>query len=133
MKFTIDVIKENVESLNLFFHSFEHDGKKIDPDPGVVQKLGIAVRNAIRSTLFVPVVNTIGEIKEELQKKEAKSKTKINIEMELGDAMLIMAALDSDNKIRPPDSVLQPALKKMETQVDNIVEAMNSTDEQRFH
>lgn len=135
MKFSIDVIKENVEPLNLFFHSFEHDGKKIDPDPGVVQKLGIAVRNAIRSALFVPVVNTIGEIKEELQKKEAKSKTKINIEMTLNDAMLIVAAFSPNSKCCDGRMVgkAKEAVGRMETQVDHIVEGLDNEAEGKFH
>lgn len=128
MKFTIDVVKENVEPISLFFHSWEHDGKKIDADPRIVQKLAIAVRKAIRSVLFVPVVNTVGEIKEELQKREAKSKTKVNIEMTLNDAMHILGAFcpDSQNKEALKEKG-EAAIMKMAGEIDKILEGLDNT------
>ena len=129
MQFTIDVIKENVEPINLFFHSWEHDGKKIDADPGVVQKLGIAVRNAIRSVLFVPV-ETVDGLKE-----KATSGTKYSIEMTLNDAMLIVGTLSPESKLYDEHLVkkAKEAIRRMETQVDKIVEGLDNTAEGKFH
>lgn len=129
MKFTIDIEKKDVEPLNLFFHSWEHDGKKIDTDPGVVQKLGIAVRNAIRSVLFVPI-ESINDLKE-----KATSKTKYSIEMTLNDAMLIVGAFSPNSKFcdgRMAEKAKE-AIGRMETQVDQLVEGLDNEAEGRFH
>jgi len=51
LRFTIDVSKKNVEPMELFFHNFEYDGENFEADPTIVQKLGIAIRDAICSVL----------------------------------------------------------------------------------
>lgn len=125
MKFTIDIEKNGVEPLNLFFHSWEHDGEKIITDPGVVQKLGIAVRNAIRSVLFVPI-ETIDELKE-----KATSGTKYSIEMTLNDAMLIIGAFSPNSKFcdgRMAEKAKE-AIGRIEPQVDRIIEGLDNTAE----
>jgi len=130
MKFTIDVSKKNVELLDLFFHSFEHDGKKIDPDPGVVQKLGIVVRKAIGSVLFIKSVKSIDELKMELKKA---SGTKINIEMTLNDAMLIVDAFSPNSKFcdgRMTEKAKE-AIERMKTQLDHTIESLDDTAEGR--
>lgn len=129
MKFTIDVVKENVDPINLFFHSWEHDGKKIDADPGVVQKLGIAIRNAICSVLFVPV-KPIDDLEE-----KATSGIKYNIEMTLNDAMLIVGAFSPNSKLCDGRMTqkAKEAVGRMEVQVDHIVEGLDNEAEGRFH
>lgn len=127
MKFTIDVSKKDVEPLNLFFHSWEHDGKEFDADPGIVQKLAIAVRRAIRSVLFVKVVASIDELKAELRKD---SETKVNIEMTLNDAMHILGAFcpDSQNKEALKEQG-EAAIMKMAAEIDKILEGLDNTAE----
>lgn len=131
MKFTIDVIKENVEPINLFFHSWEHDGQDIDVDPKIVQKLAIAVRKAIRSVLCVKVVNSVDELKAELKKD---SETKVNIEMTLEHAMHILGAFcpDSQNKEALKEQG-ETAIMKMAAEIDKILEGLDNTAENNLH
>jgi len=58
---------------------------------------------------------------------------KIQIEMELNDAMAIVAAFSPSARNNFMKEKGEAALKRMEKQIDYIVEAMSSSEEQTFH
>jgi len=131
LRFTIDVSKKNVEPMELFFHNFEHDGKNFEADPTIVQKLGIAIRDAICSVLFIKVVNSVDELKIEVQKA---SKTKIDVRMTLNDAMHIVGAFSPDSLNKEILKARgEAAIKRMAEEVDKIVECLDDSAEGDFY
>ena len=59
--------------------------------------------------------------------------TKINLKMELNDAMAIVAAFSPDAKNDFMKEQGIAALKRMEKQVDDAVDALSSSEEQKFY